>query len=62
MGYKDDSEKKPSHVEMITVQATAGMTAGACSSIITTPIDTVKTRLQVMKFTIILSAFFPHPH
>ncbi|XP_022849365.1 solute carrier family 25 member 44-like isoform X1 [Olea europaea var. sylvestris] len=48
VGYKDDSEKKPSHVEMITVQATAGMTAGACSSIITTPIDTVKTRLQVI--------------
>lgn len=29
------------------VQATAGTLAGACSSIITTPIDTVKTRLQV---------------
>ncbi|KAL2459376.1 Mitochondrial substrate carrier family protein [Forsythia ovata] len=48
LGYRDDSGKKPSHVEMITVQATAGMTAGACSSIITTPIDTVKTRLQVI--------------
>ncbi|XP_027189994.1 uncharacterized protein [Cicer arietinum] len=48
LGYKDDMEKKPSHVEMVTVQATAGMVAGACSSVITTPIDTVKTRLQVM--------------
>ncbi|KAK2394711.1 hypothetical protein P8452_16427 [Trifolium repens] len=48
LGYKDDTEKKPSHVEMVTVQATAGMVAGACSSVITTPIDTVKTRLQVM--------------
>jgi len=47
LGYKDDMEKKPSHVEMVTVQATAGMVAGACSSVITTPIDTVKTRLQV---------------
>lgn len=41
-------EKKPSHMEMVTVQATAGMAAGACSSIITTPLDTVKTRLQVI--------------
>ncbi|XAR56956.1 Monocyclic monoterpene ketone monooxygenase [Bertholletia excelsa] len=48
LGYEDDMEKKPSHVEMVMVQATAGMLAGACSSIITTPLDTVKTRLQVM--------------
>ncbi|KAM0984684.1 hypothetical protein ACFX13_012250 [Malus domestica] len=48
LGYRDDAEKKPSHMEMVTVQASAGMMAGACSSIITTPIDTVKTRLQVM--------------
>ncbi|XP_023883836.1 uncharacterized protein LOC112029784 isoform X1 [Quercus suber] len=48
LGYKDDMDKKPSHIEMVTVQATAGMVAGACSSVITTPIDTVKTRLQVM--------------
>ncbi|BAT87741.1 hypothetical protein VIGAN_05113700 [Vigna angularis var. angularis] len=48
LGYKDDTGKNPSHVEMVTVQASAGMVAGACSSVITTPIDTVKTRLQVM--------------
>ncbi|KAL2341616.1 hypothetical protein Fmac_009556 [Flemingia macrophylla] len=48
LGYKDDTGNRPSHVEMVTVQATAGMVAGACSSVITTPIDTVKTRLQVM--------------
>lgn len=47
LGYKDEMEK-PSHAEMATVQATAGLLAGACSSIITTPVDTVKTRLQVM--------------
>lgn len=47
LGYGDGVEKKPSHMEMVTVQATAGMVAGACSSVITTPIDTVKTRLQV---------------
>ncbi|XP_047330535.1 solute carrier family 25 member 44-like [Impatiens glandulifera] len=49
LGYKDDDgDKRPSHMEMVTVQAGAGMIAGACSSVITTPIDTVKTRLQVM--------------
>lgn len=34
-------------MQMVAVQATAGLAAGACSSVITTPIDTVKTRLQV---------------
>ncbi|KAK1390334.1 Solute carrier family 25 member 44 [Heracleum sosnowskyi] len=48
LSYRDDLEKKPSHMEMVTVQATAGMVAGACSSVITTPIDTIKTRLQVI--------------
>ncbi|KAL6952986.1 hypothetical protein U1Q18_041396 [Sarracenia purpurea var. burkii] len=48
LGYKDNMVEKPSHMEMVTVQATAGMLAGACSSVITTPLDTVKTRLQVM--------------
>ncbi|XP_024935290.1 uncharacterized protein LOC107433322 isoform X1 [Ziziphus jujuba] len=48
LGYGDEIEKKPSHMEMVKVQGTAGMVAGACSSVITTPIDTVKTRLQVM--------------
>lgn len=48
LGYRDDAEKKPSHMEMVPVQASAGMMAGACTSIITTPIDTVKTRLQVI--------------
>uniref|UniRef100_A0A1D1ZBZ2 Solute carrier family 25 member 44 n=2 Tax=Anthurium amnicola TaxID=1678845 RepID=A0A1D1ZBZ2_9ARAE len=48
LGYGNDTEKKPSHWELVTVQATAGTVAGACSSMITTPIDTIKTRLQVM--------------
>ncbi|OMO58547.1 Mitochondrial carrier protein [Corchorus olitorius] len=48
LGYRDDAEKKPCHMEMVSVQATAGMVAGACSSVITTPIDTIKTRLQVL--------------
>ncbi|XP_004297104.1 PREDICTED: solute carrier family 25 member 44-like [Fragaria vesca subsp. vesca] len=48
LGYSDKDQQKPSHTEMATVQATAGMMAGALSSVITTPIDTIKTRLQVM--------------
>ncbi|KDP27985.1 hypothetical protein JCGZ_19065 [Jatropha curcas] len=48
LGYRDDMDEKPSHMEMVMVQATSGMVAGACSSVITTPLDTVKTRLQVM--------------
>ncbi|KAL5700352.1 hypothetical protein ACHQM5_025808 [Ranunculus cassubicifolius] len=48
LGYQNDMGNRPSHVEMVIVQATAGLIAGACSSVITTPIDTIKTRLQVM--------------
>ncbi|PRQ39562.1 putative mitochondrial carrier protein [Rosa chinensis] len=48
LGYSDKDQQKPSHMEMVTVQAAAGMMAGALSSVITTPIDTIKTRLQVM--------------
>ncbi|XP_060197506.1 uncharacterized protein LOC132626604 [Lycium barbarum] len=54
LGYGDNVDKKPSHMEMVAVQATAGLQetldlfAGACSSVITTPIDTIKTRLQVI--------------
>ncbi|KAM0921856.1 hypothetical protein ACQ4PT_006571 [Festuca glaucescens] len=48
LGYGNDTQKKPSQTELVVVQATAGTIAGACSSIITTPIDTIKTRLQVM--------------
>lgn len=57
LGYKDDTGNKPSHMEMVTVQATAGMVAGACSSVITTPIDTVKTRLQVCEMKLLFLGF-----
>lgn len=49
LDYRENTERKPSHLEMATVQASAGIVAGACSSVVTTPIDTVKTRLQVIK-------------
>ncbi|KAG2726741.1 hypothetical protein I3760_01G127600 [Carya illinoinensis] len=46
LGYRDDMDKKTSHMEMVTVQATAGLVAGACSSVITTPIDTVMDNFE----------------
>lgn len=68
LGYSDKDQQKPSHMEMVTVQATAGMMAGALSSVITTPIDTIKTRLQVMQcknvnrfFSISTAIFFTFP-
>lgn len=60
MGYRDDNDKKPSHLEMVTVQAMAGTVAGACSSIITTPMDTIKTRLQVCSVSYYHSLFLLH--
>lgn len=37
----------PSTGEVVLVQALGGVIAGASSAIATTPMDTVKTRLQV---------------
>ena len=37
----------PSTGEVVLVQAMGGVIAGASSSIATTPMDTIKTRLQV---------------
>ncbi|XP_061355149.1 uncharacterized protein LOC133299681 isoform X1 [Gastrolobium bilobum] len=41
-------EGTPSLPKIILVQATGGIIAGATASCITTPLDTIKTRLQVM--------------
>lgn len=49
LGYGGEVEKElPSTGEVVLVQALGGVIAGACSAVATTPMDTVKTRLQVM--------------
>ncbi|KAF5480154.1 hypothetical protein F2P56_000920 [Juglans regia] len=44
----DHGEVAPSQSKIMSVQATGGIIAGATASCITTPLDTIKTRLQVM--------------
>lgn len=46
-GYELE-EAAPSELELVLVQATGGIIAGATASCVTTPLDTIKTRLQVM--------------
>ena len=43
----DSEEAAPSKSTIMLVQATGGIIAGATASCITTPLDTIKTRLQV---------------
>lgn len=42
-----DSKEAPSEGKIMLVQAAGGIIAGATASCITTPLDTIKTRLQV---------------
>uniref|UniRef100_A0A1D1XHY9 Solute carrier family 25 member 44 n=1 Tax=Anthurium amnicola TaxID=1678845 RepID=A0A1D1XHY9_9ARAE len=50
LGHGNDlKEHGPSQWTLIFVQATGGLVAGATASCITTPLDTIKTRLQVME-------------
>lgn len=44
----DLDEIAPSQWKIASVQATGGIVAGATASCITTPLDTIKTRLQVL--------------
>ncbi|KAG8366971.1 hypothetical protein BUALT_Bualt16G0023700 [Buddleja alternifolia] len=44
----DDGTAAPSEGKIVLVQAAGGIFAGATASCITTPLDTIKTRLQVM--------------
>ncbi|XP_010260523.1 PREDICTED: solute carrier family 25 member 44 [Nelumbo nucifera] len=49
LGYgNEQKESIPSQWSIVCVQATGGIVAGAMASCITTPLDTIKTRLQVM--------------
>lgn len=49
LGYGTGKEKQPpSQGEVVLVQACGGIVAGGTSALATTPMDTVKTRLQVM--------------
>nr|VDC78831.1 unnamed protein product [Brassica rapa] len=50
LGYGSDSKATaaPSQSKIVLVQALGGIIAGATASSITTPLDTIKTRLQVM--------------
>ncbi|XP_051115073.1 uncharacterized protein LOC127240425 [Andrographis paniculata] len=45
----DDRNAPPSEAELMLVQAAGGVFAGATAACITNPLDTIKTRLQVMK-------------
>jgi len=47
LGDNSGEEGTPSLPKIILVQATGGIIAGATASCITTPLDTIKTRLQV---------------
>ncbi|XP_047948739.1 solute carrier family 25 member 44 isoform X3 [Salvia hispanica] len=42
----DDENAAPSEGKIILVQAAGGISAGATASFVTTPLDTIKTRLQ----------------
>ncbi|GAB4832418.1 hypothetical protein Ancab_006435 [Ancistrocladus abbreviatus] len=49
LGYNtDEEEATPSVWKIVCVQGAGGVVAGATASCITTPLDTIKTRLQVM--------------
>ncbi|XP_054803100.1 uncharacterized protein LOC129306496 [Prosopis cineraria] len=49
LGHSAENKEGPPRVQKIVlVQATGGIIAGATASCLTTPLDTIKTRLQVM--------------
>uniref|UniRef100_A0A7C9DLC0 Mitochondrial carrier protein n=1 Tax=Opuntia streptacantha TaxID=393608 RepID=A0A7C9DLC0_OPUST len=47
LGYGPGCQQAPSLGEIVCVQAAGGIVAGATAACITTPLDTIKTRLQV---------------
>lgn len=63
LGHGNDKENVPSQSKIVCVQATGGIIAGAVASCVTTPLDTIKTRLQVLisgctKFFLVLNSNF----
>jgi hypothetical protein len=54
----NDKGEPPSHLKIVGVQATGGVIAGAVTSCVTTPIDTIKTRLQVLFSNWIYTSYF----
>ncbi|ONM09431.1 Mitochondrial substrate carrier family protein [Zea mays] len=47
LGHLHNKEEAPSQLKIVGVQASGGIFAGAVTSFVTTPIDTIKTRLQL---------------
>lgn len=47
LGDGTEKQEAPSLGKIVGVQAAGGVAAGATASCITTPLDTIKTRLQV---------------
>ncbi|KAK9700250.1 hypothetical protein RND81_08G226800 [Saponaria officinalis] len=47
LGYGGEHQEPPSLRNIVCIQAAGGVVAGATASCITTPLDTIKTRLQV---------------
>ncbi len=56
----DHEEAAPSLSKIMLVQATGGIIAGATASCITTPLDTIKTRLQVVHIELSSSIFISY--
>lgn len=46
----------PSQGKIVSVQAAGGIIAGATASCITTPLDTIKTRLQVLLLVSVMNS------
>lgn len=50
--FLDDGVAAPTEGKIILVQAAGGIVAGTTASCVTTPLDTIKTRLQVISYSI----------
>lgn len=55
--FLDDAVVAPTEGKIMLVQAAGGIVAGATASCVTTPLDTIKTRLQVFSYSIFCCKF-----